>query len=90
MKRNETAIFKISHTNSETLSYPPIDNQNNKNIYVFNTNFIADHVFDGQQGRIQKFNVVETVLEDPEIKTLNNRIETEVSAKNLRRIPKNN
>jgi len=81
LKRNETAIFKISHTNSETLSYPPIDNQNNKNIYVFNTNFIADHVFDGQQGRIQKFNVVETVLEDPEIKTLNNRIETEVSAK---------
>lgn len=81
LKRDDNAKFRISHTNSEILTYPPTDGQNNKNIYVFNTNFIADHVFDGQQGRIQKFNVVETVLEDPEIKTLNKRIETETLAK---------
>lgn len=81
LKRDDDAKFRISHTNSEILSYPSTEGQNNKNIYIFNTNFIADHVFDGQQGRIQKFNVVETVLEDPEIKTLNNKIETELSAK---------
>jgi wobble nucleotide-excising tRNase len=81
LKRDDNAKFRISYTNSEILTYPPTEGQNNKNIYVFNTNFIADHVFDGQQGRLQKFNVVETVLEDPEIKTLNNRIETESAAK---------
>lgn len=81
LSRDDNAKFRISYTNSEILTYPPTEGQNNKNIYVFNTNFVADHVFDGQQGRIQKFNVVETVLEDPEIKTLNNKIETELSEK---------
>ena len=76
LKRADSAILKIAHSNNEILSYPPSANQNNKSIYVFNANFIADHVFDGQQGRIQKFNVVETVLEDPEIKKLDTEIET--------------
>lgn len=75
LKRADNAILKAQYANNETLSYPPTANPSNKNIYVFNSNFIADHVFDGQKGRIQKFNVVETVLEDPELK----KIETEIS-----------
>jgi len=76
LKRADSAILKIAYSNNEILSYPPSVNQNNKSIYVFNANFIADHVFDGQLGRIQKFNVVETVLEDPAIKKLDTQIET--------------
>lgn len=66
----------MSHSNGENLSYPPTGGQNNKNIFVFNTNFITEHVFDGQLGRIKKFNIAETVLEDPEIKKINLEIDS--------------
>lgn len=66
---------------SSNLVYPPQNNQNNKNIYVFNSNFIANHVYDGTVGKMSKFNVKETVLEDPTIKNLNTEIETKTTEK---------
>lgn len=83
LKRADNATVKIAHSNNETLTYPPTANHNNKNIYVFNSNFIADHVFDGQHGRIQKFNVAETVLEDPEIKKLDMGISVKTKEKEV-------
>lgn len=76
LKRSNDAILRMSHSNGENLSYPQTGEQNNKNIFVFNTNFITEHVFDGQIGRIKKFNIAETVLEDPEIKKINLEIES--------------
>jgi len=76
LKRSNDAILRMSHSNGENLSYPPTGGQNNKNIFVFNTNFITEHVFDGQLGRIKKFNIAETVLEDPEIKKINLEIDS--------------
>jgi wobble nucleotide-excising tRNase len=58
------------------LTYPPKENPENKKIFVFNSNFIANHVYDGTVGKMSKFNVQETVLEDPTIKKLNKDIET--------------
>lgn len=58
------------------LSYPVKPNQDNKKIYVFNSNFIANHVYDGTVGKMTKFNVTETVLEDPTIKQINKDIDT--------------
>ncbi len=66
---------------SNDLTYPPKNNQNNKNIYVFNSNFIANHVYDGTVGKMSKFNVKETVLEDPFIKKLNTDIEAKITEK---------
>ncbi len=66
-------------TFNNDLSYPVRLNQENKRIYVFNSNFIANHVYDGTVGKMTKFNVAETVLEDLTIKKLNE----EVAAKNI-------
>lgn len=63
------------------LTYPTKPNQDNKKIYVFNSNFITNHVYDGTVGKMSKFNVKETVLEDPTIKTLNTDIETKTTEK---------
>jgi len=63
------------------LTYPVKPNQDNKKIYVFNSNFIANHVYDGTVGKMTKFNVTETVLEDPTIKTLNENIDIKNTAK---------
>ncbi len=66
---------------NNNLTYPPKPNPENKKIYVFNSNFIANHVYDGTVGKMSKFNVKETVLEDPTIKKLNTEIETKVAEK---------
>ena len=63
------------------LSYPVKPNQDNKKIYVFNSNFIANHVYDGTIGKMTKFNVTETVLEDPTIKQINKDIDTKTTDK---------
>lgn len=63
------------------LTYPPKANPENKKIYVFNSNFIANHVYDGTVGKMSKFNVQETVLEDPTIKKLNTDIENKTKDK---------
>jgi len=63
------------------LTYPSKPNPENKRIYVFNSNFIANHVYDGTVGKMSKFNVKETVLEDPTIKKLNTDIEAKTTEK---------
>lgn len=63
------------------LTYPVKPNQDNKKIYVFNSNFIANHVYDGTVGKMTKFNVTETVLEDPTIKQINSDIDTKRTEK---------
>jgi len=67
---------------NDSLAYPPKNNQNNKNIYVFNSNFIANHVYDGTVGKMSKFNVKETVIDDPTIKKINTDIEAKTTEKN--------
>jgi wobble nucleotide-excising tRNase len=74
-EKDSTIIFK------NNLSYPPKPNPENKKIYVFNSNFIANHVYDGTVGKMSKFNVKKTVLEDPTIKNLNTDIETKTIEK---------
>lgn len=63
------------------LTYPPKANSENKKIYVFNANFIANHVYDGTIGKMSKFNVQETVLEDPTIKKINTDIDNKIKEK---------
>lgn len=63
------------------LSYPVRPNQENLRVYVFNSNFIANHVYDGTVGKMTKFNVAETVLEDPTIKQINEDIDTKTKEK---------
>lgn len=65
----------------DDLTYPVRPNQENLRVYVFNSNFIANHVYDGTVGKMTKFNVAETVLEDPTIKQINEDIDTKTKEK---------
>ena len=78
--------LKTTESDSEVkfknnLAYPPKPNSENERIYVFNSNFIANHVYDGTVGKMSKFNVQETVLEDPTIKKLSTDIENKTKEK---------
>jgi wobble nucleotide-excising tRNase len=77
LKNSDSGRIKINVGNNQKLTYPPTENQNNRTIYVFNSNFISDHVYDGTKGNLKKFNVSSTELNDPEIK----KITTEIEAK---------
>jgi wobble nucleotide-excising tRNase len=63
------------------LTYPARPNQENLRVYVFNSNFIANHVYDGTVGKMMKFNVAETVLQDSNIKQINEDIDTKTKEK---------
>lgn len=68
------ARIKISASNNQTLTYPTSTGQNNRNVYVFNSNFISEHVYDGTKGNLKKFNVSSTELNDPEIQNISDKI----------------
>lgn len=76
LKNNDSAKIKINAGNNQKLTYPPSDKQNNRNVYVFNSNFISDHVYDGTKGNLKKFNVSSTELNDPKIKKIADDIES--------------
>ena len=81
LKTKNGASFKVADNTKKSLSYPPIQGQNNVKTFIFNSNFIADHVFDGQSSKLQIFNVSETVLENPDIKKIDNEIEEQATQK---------
>jgi wobble nucleotide-excising tRNase len=84
LKNNDSSTIKINAENNQRLTYPPTENQNNRNIFVFNSNFICDHVYDGTKGNLKKFNVSFTELNDPEIKKITGDIDSkEESIKEL-------
>lgn len=70
LKNNASSKIKVVVGNNQKLTYPPTENQNNRNVFVFNSNFVSDHVYDGTKGNLKKFNVSSTELNDPEIKKL--------------------
>lgn len=53
IKNNEAANIELKLQDGNKCKYPA--NQHNKSIYVFNSNFVATHVFDGTKGRLKKF-----------------------------------
>ncbi len=75
LKNNESSKIKVGVGNNQKLTYPPTESQNNRHVFVFNSNFISDHVYDGTKGNLKKFNVSSTELNDPEIKKITNNIE---------------
>jgi len=84
LKNSDSGKIKVNAGNKEKLSYPSTENQNNRNVFVFNSNFISDHVYDGTKGNLKKFNVSSTELNDPEIKKISDKIDSkEESIKEL-------
>lgn len=84
LMNNDSGKIKVNACNNQKLTYPPTADQNNRNVFVFNSNFISDHVYDGTKGNLKKFNVLSTELNEPEIKKVTDKIETvEESIKEL-------
>ena len=66
---------KIQFTGKNRISYPD-ENPNYESIFVFNSNFVTDHVFDGSKSNLRKFDVSNTELQDPKINNINEKIES--------------
>jgi wobble nucleotide-excising tRNase len=64
----------VHFTGKNKISYPA-EKPNYENIYVFNSNFISEHVYDGSKSNLRKFDVSNTELQDSKIKGLNDNIE---------------
>ncbi|MBK6265125.1 AAA family ATPase [Marivirga sp. S37H4] len=75
LKNSDAGKIRVNTGNNQKLTYPSTDNQNNRNVFVFNSNFISDHVYDGTKGNFKKFNVSSTELNDPDIKKITDKIE---------------
>lgn len=76
IKIDETGKVKFRIINDQSLTYPPSENQNNQNIYVFNSNFVSDHVYDGTTCNLKKFNVASAELKDPKILKITDEIKS--------------
>ena len=51
------------------------ENPHNKEIYVFNFNFVVEHVFDGSMGRMKKFSRSVGRITNEKINSINKKIE---------------
>ncbi|MBX2842031.1 MAG: AAA family ATPase [Flammeovirgaceae bacterium] len=75
-KKDENSFAQIQWNSREKLKFSATSLATSlKKIFVFNQNFVSDHIFDGKSGNVQKFNISSTTLENPEIKALTYEIE---------------
>ncbi|MDD5769758.1 MAG: AAA family ATPase [Candidatus Gracilibacteria bacterium] len=52
----------------------PATHKHSKEFYVFNSNFISNHVFDGTNGKIKKFNNISAEITNKDISNINEKI----------------
>lgn len=73
---NESSSVEII-LNDNSLKYPS-KNHKGHNVYVFNSNFVANHVFDGTKAKLSSFSKVDpsTIKNEPII-----RLEGQLAAK---------
>jgi wobble nucleotide-excising tRNase len=75
LSNDSNSIAEITF-NGNKIKYGP--NVNKKDIYVFNSDFIADHVYDGTIAKIKEFDssvVTQEQLKNPKISQLENEID---------------
>jgi hypothetical protein len=53
----------------------PASSIHSKSIYIFNSNFVATHVFNGTKGKLKKFSNIGGEIKNKEIDTINQQIE---------------
>lgn len=72
VKNNATATVELKLQDGNICKYPAAPHA--KKIYVFNTNFITTHVFDGTKGRLKKFSNVSTEIRNETINKIKEKI----------------
>lgn len=73
IKNSNDSCSKITLQGDSITTYPS-KNPHNREIYVFNSNFITSHVFNGTNGNIKKFSDTAAEINNPKIKMLNEKI----------------
>lgn len=74
IKRNDSALVELEFQDASKIKFSALKNHS-KNIYVFNSNFILSHVFNGTKGKIKNFSNIGAELKNKEIIRINNDIE---------------
>lgn len=76
IKNSGESKVELKLVDGNTSDYPSNNHPRNKSIYVFNSNFVATHVFNGTKGRLKKFSNIGGEIKNKEIDTINQQIET--------------
>jgi len=74
MKNNDDSVVELELEGKSRIKYPA-SNNHNKNIFVFNQNFIITHVFDGTRANLKKFANVGGEIKNSEIDAVNMQID---------------
>ena len=75
IKNKEESLVEIELGDGNKIKYPA-NSAHDKSIYVFNSNFVATHVFNGTKGKLKKFKNVSAEIKNKEIERINNEILT--------------
>ncbi len=74
IKNGNDSIVELSTQGNSTIKYPA-NSAHSKNIYIFNSNFVATHVFNGTKGKLKKFSNIGGEIKNKEIDNINQQIE---------------
>ncbi len=74
IKNGDDSIVELSTQGNSTIKYPA-NSTHSKNIYIFNSNFVATHVFNGTKGKLKKFSNIGGEIKNKEIDNINQQIE---------------
>ncbi len=75
IKNEDNSVVELSLQGNSNIKYPA-SSVHSKNFYIFNSNFVATHVFNGIKGRLKKFSNIGGEIKNKEIDTINQQIET--------------
>jgi len=74
IKNADDSIVELSMQGNSTIKYPA-NSTHSKKIYIFNSNFVATHVFNGTKGKLKKFSNIGVEIKNKEIDNINQQIE---------------
>lgn len=75
IKNDDNSVVELSLQGNSNIKYPA-SSDHNKTFYIFNSNFVATHVFNGTKGRLKKFSNTRGEIKNKEIDNINQQIET--------------
>ena len=74
IKNEDDSIVELDLQGNSKIKYPA-NNTHSKSIYIFNSNFVATHVFNGTKGNLKKFANIGGEIKNKEIYNINEKID---------------
>ena len=73
IKNGDDSVVELDLQENTKIKYPATSTHS-KNIYIFNSNFVATHVFNGTKGKLKKFSNIGGEIKNKEIDNINEQI----------------